>query len=187
MVVCTVSPASGKRKENLDGSSSPMVACKVSRATVSRKDKPQSSVCCHGCLYCIACLWFTEGKTLTVLPLQRLLARCLVPLFRGKINLKVQSAAMVVCTVSPASGTRKENLDGSSAPMVACKVSRATVSRKDKSAKFVCCHGCLYCVICLCRKKGELQRLFCNPLLLALCLILLFQGKKNLIQILLLT
>jgi hypothetical protein len=40
---------------------------------------------------------------------------------------------MVVCTVSPAFVSRKENLDGSSTSMVACTVSPAAVSREDKT------------------------------------------------------
>lgn len=87
---------------------------------------------------------------------------CLVPLVEGKMNLLGSSAAIVVRTVSPASVAWKESLDGSSAPMVACTVSRASVSRKDKPQRFVCCHGCLQCITCLCRKKGEPQRFFCS-------------------------
>lgn len=86
-----------------------------------------------------------------------MLAPSLVPLVEGKINLQGSSAAMVVGTVSPASVTWKEYLDGSSAPMVACTVSRASVSREDKPQSFVCCHGCLHRITCVCRKKGNLD------------------------------
>jgi hypothetical protein len=42
---------------------------------------------------------------------------------------------MVVCIVSPASVTWKENEDGSSALMVAYSVSRASGAREDKPQK----------------------------------------------------
>jgi hypothetical protein len=92
------------------------------------------------------------------------------------MNVQGSSAAMVVCTVSPASVSRK-NLNGSTAPMVACTVSRASGAREDKGSSAAM-------VVCLCFEE-ELQLFFCSCGCL-LCLVLVLQGKINLILIILL-
>jgi hypothetical protein len=64
-------------------------------------------------------------------------------------------------------------------------VSRAPGTREDKPARFVCCYGCLRRITDLCYMAGEPRRFFsCHGCLH--CLVLLFQGKINLILILLL-
>ena len=99
----------------------------MSRASGAREDKPARLFV----PYHLPLVYGRRPSAVVVLPW--LLARWLVALFQGKINLKGSSAAMVVCTVSPVFVSRKENLDGSSTPMVACTVSPAAVSREDKT------------------------------------------------------